>query len=84
MNEPKLLPERFAERIDEQGRHRVICDYIAGMTDRFALEEHARLFDPAVRVPTGLWTGLVLGLLAFCWLLVRARTGSRRATESRR
>jgi dGTPase len=27
----------------------VVSDYIAGMTDRFALEEHARLFDPAAR-----------------------------------
>ena len=25
---------------------RVVCDYIAGMTDRFALEEHRRLTDP--------------------------------------
>ncbi len=29
---------------------RIVCDYIAGMTDRFALDEYARLFDPAVRV----------------------------------
>lgn len=29
---------------------RVVCDYIAGMTDRFALEEHARLFDPHTHV----------------------------------
>jgi dGTPase len=29
---------------------RIVCDYLAGMTDRFALEEYARLFDPAVRV----------------------------------
>jgi dGTPase len=26
--------------------YRVIADYIAGMTDRFALDEHSRLFDP--------------------------------------
>ena len=28
---------------------RRVADYIAGMTDRFALDEHARLFDPAVK-----------------------------------
>lgn len=37
------LPLRFAARIDEQGVERVICDYIAGMTDRFCIAEHARL-----------------------------------------
>ena len=30
---------------DEVARARRVCDYIAGMTDRFALEEHERLFD---------------------------------------
>jgi dGTPase len=29
---------------------RLVCDYVAGMTDRFALDEYARLFDPSVRV----------------------------------
>jgi dGTPase len=28
----------------------VVCNYIAGMTDRFALEDYARLFDPRERV----------------------------------
>jgi dGTPase len=27
------------------GRARVVCDYIAGMTDRYAIEEHRRLFQ---------------------------------------
>ena len=44
--EPQLLPERFAARIPDQGPHRVICDYIAGMTDRFCQREHRRLFAP--------------------------------------
>ncbi len=30
---------------DEAGRARVVCDYIAGMTDRFAIEEHRKLFN---------------------------------------
>ncbi len=41
--EPGLLPERFARRIDADGLHRTLCDYIAGMTDRYAREEHARV-----------------------------------------
>jgi dGTPase len=47
MAEPDVLPAewgtRAAER-DETGRARVVCDYIAGMTDRFAIEEHKKLF----------------------------------------
>ncbi len=43
--EPRLLPGRYAERVKEQGAHRVVADYIAGMTDRFCQTEHARLFD---------------------------------------
>jgi dGTPase len=31
--EPQLMPERFSSRVSEQGTHRVICDYIAGMTE---------------------------------------------------
>ncbi len=47
---PEMLPERFALRIDEQGVHRVVCDYIAGMTDRFCQDEYKRLFEPFERV----------------------------------
>ncbi len=42
--EPRLLPARFSRRIEEQGVHRVVCDYIGGMTDRFCEQEHRRLF----------------------------------------
>jgi dGTPase len=48
--EPLQLPPRHQERIPGEGLHRVVCDYIAGMTDRFALDEHRKLFDPLVRV----------------------------------
>jgi dGTPase len=48
--EPRQLPPRFQEDIERDGVHRVVCDYIAGMTDRFALDEHRKLFDPRVRV----------------------------------
>jgi len=46
---PALLPEAFQDRIEKDGRERVICDYIAGMTDRYALDEYRRLFDPDAR-----------------------------------
>ncbi len=36
----RLLPQRFATRLDEQGTARVIGDYIAGMTNAFCLREH--------------------------------------------
>jgi len=49
-SEPLQLPPRYQERIPQDGVHRVVCDYIAGMTDRFALDEHRKLFDPLVRV----------------------------------
>ncbi|MBI2413729.1 MAG: deoxyguanosinetriphosphate triphosphohydrolase [Deltaproteobacteria bacterium] len=49
---PKLLPPHIHSLIDKSGRdkHRVVCDYIAGMTDRFALDEYKKLFDPYERV----------------------------------
>ncbi len=47
---PNMLPPRFAQRITEQGPHRVICDYVAGMTDRYCLDEYKRLFEPFERV----------------------------------
>lgn len=40
--------QRRAER-DTHGLHRVVCDYLAGMTDRYAIQEHRRLFDPEER-----------------------------------
>jgi len=50
VSEPLQLPPQFQERVADDGIHRVACDYIAGMTDRFALEEHRKLFDPLERV----------------------------------
>ena len=44
--EPRLMPERFTARVSRQGLHRVVCDYVAGMTDRFCQQEHRRLFAP--------------------------------------
>ena len=48
---PQMLPDDWRERAGEAGSPtcaRVVCDYIAGMTDRYALEEHRRLTDPNI------------------------------------
>jgi dGTPase len=47
---PSLLPERQQQRFDLFGIERVICDYIASMTDRFAQDEYKRLYEPFERV----------------------------------
>jgi dGTPase len=47
---PRQLPPHISSRIEADGLHRVVCDYIAGMTDRFALDEHRKLFDPLERL----------------------------------
>ena len=44
--EPLMLPEHIQPWIDERGLDRAICDYIAGMTDRYAMQEYEKLFDP--------------------------------------
>lgn len=43
LRDPAQLPPRYQRRIETQGVPRVVTDYVAGMTDRFCLEEHARL-----------------------------------------
>ncbi|MGA2112753.1 MAG: deoxyguanosinetriphosphate triphosphohydrolase [Anaerolineales bacterium] len=43
---PEILPPSVQVRATSADFRRVVCDYIAGMTDRFALEEHQKLFDP--------------------------------------
>ena len=47
---PRSLPQDVQRRIEERGggdseRARLVADYVAGMTDRFAIAEHGRLFD---------------------------------------
>lgn len=56
MEDVNLMPpehrdtaHRLAEREAEAGKARAVADYIAGMTDRYAILEHRRLFDPAER-----------------------------------
>ncbi|MCD8339909.1 MAG: deoxyguanosinetriphosphate triphosphohydrolase [Burkholderiales bacterium] len=43
---PILLPPRYQDQIEIEGKERTVADYIAGMTDRFALREYERIFDP--------------------------------------
>jgi len=45
-DEPSTLPGQFQAFIEPRGLERTICDYIAGMTDRYAIEEHQKLFNP--------------------------------------
>ena len=47
MREPDVMPNewgRLGQAANEAGRARLVCDYVAGMTDRFAIEEHRKLF----------------------------------------
>jgi len=49
LDEPRQLPTEIQTRFGEETPQRVVCDYIAGMTDRFAIQEHHKLFDPGTR-----------------------------------
>ena len=42
--DPRLLPEQYQHNAQKEGAHRIVADYIAGMTDRYAVKEHRRLF----------------------------------------
>lgn len=52
VEEPLQLPLDVQARANEPavGLHRAVCDYLAGMTDRYAIQEYKRLFDPDTRV----------------------------------
>ena len=43
-SDPRLLPADFQDRVEQEGL-RAVADYIAGMTDRYAIREHRRLFS---------------------------------------
>lgn len=44
---PELLPDEFFSMIDRDGIHRVVCDYVAGMTDRYAVKVFQTIYIPA-------------------------------------
>ncbi|MDQ3625072.1 MAG: deoxyguanosinetriphosphate triphosphohydrolase [Verrucomicrobiota bacterium] len=46
LKQPSLLGETTAKRIRKDGLPRTVCDYLSGMTDRYLIEEHQRLFGP--------------------------------------
>ena len=50
MAEPRQMPAHVLAGVEHDPLPRVIADYIAGMTDRFALDEYRKLFDPDERV----------------------------------
>ncbi|MCA9979965.1 MAG: deoxyguanosinetriphosphate triphosphohydrolase [Anaerolineales bacterium] len=49
MQEPGMLPPDTQELLEQRSTPRVVTDYIAGMTDRYALDEWERLFMPYIR-----------------------------------
>jgi dGTPase len=51
MNEPAQLPTATRDRLETGNGTlaRIVCDYLAGMTDRYALQEYQKLFDPFER-----------------------------------
>jgi dGTPase len=46
LHNPLLLPADYQQKFRQFGRERAICDFVAGMTDRFALDEYKKLFEP--------------------------------------
>lgn len=49
VEDPRQLPASTQARLRSEDLYRVVCDYVAGMTDRYALEEYQKLFDPLER-----------------------------------
>jgi dGTPase len=43
LEHPDAMPRYYSEMARTEPRHRVVCDYVAGMTDQFLLAQHARL-----------------------------------------
>jgi dGTPase len=55
LKDPRLLPDEARAHVDalesrdgDDGRARAVADYIAGMTDRYAIAEYDRTFNPAI------------------------------------
>ena len=43
MLHPEAMPEQYSEQAEREPLHRVVCDYIAGMTDHYLLRQHQAL-----------------------------------------
>ena len=50
LSKPEQLPPTSQLRARKESVYRAVCDYIAGMTDRYALDEYKKLFDPYAKV----------------------------------
>jgi len=50
VEDPSILPQQTQAKLTDETLYRVVCDYIAGMTDRYAIKEHERLFNPTASV----------------------------------
>ncbi|MCF6278359.1 MAG: deoxyguanosinetriphosphate triphosphohydrolase, partial [Anaerolineales bacterium] len=48
-SEPAILPAHIQALLEYRSLERTICDYIAGMTDRYAVDEYGKLFDPSIK-----------------------------------
>ena len=46
MNHPEALPEDFHPQLSFEGLERTVCDYIAGMTDNYAVDKYTEIFIP--------------------------------------
>ena len=49
LEKPDLLPRELKDDAEADGLERAVCDYLAGMTDRFAMDLYAMLYQPNVR-----------------------------------
>jgi dGTPase len=50
LKHPKEIGEQSHRRIPKTGLHRAVCDYLAGMTDRYVMLEYKRIFGETVKV----------------------------------
>lgn len=50
LDQPEQLPPNTMKKLKSEDKYRVICDYLAGMTDRYALDEYKKFFEPYERV----------------------------------
>ena len=41
LDHPEKMPESYGEQAKDEPLYRVVCDYIAGMTDQYLLRQHA-------------------------------------------
>ena len=46
MQNPSALPEDFQPQLSFDGMERIVCDYIAGMTDNYAVDKYTEIFIP--------------------------------------